>query len=39
MSRSNMPDEAVRFARGVWEHAPPRKFFKKVQFGAFLVYI
>ena len=38
--------EAMRIARGVWEfacreargvreHAPPRKFFKTVQFGAF----
>ena len=27
--------EAMRFARGVWGHAPPRKFFKMVQFGAF----
>ena len=23
------------FARGVWGHAPPRKFFKMVQFRAF----
>ena len=27
--------EAMRIARGVWGHAPPRKFFKTVQFGAF----
>ena len=27
--------EAMRFARGVRGHAPPRKFFKMVQFGAF----
>ena len=27
--------EAMRFARGVRGHAPPRKFFKTVQFGAF----
>ena len=26
---------ACRIARGVWGHAPPRKFFKTVQFGAF----
>ena len=23
------------FARGIWGHAPPRKFLKMVQFGAF----
>ena len=27
--------EAMRIARGVRGHAPPRKFFKAVQFGAF----
>ena len=27
--------EAMRIARGVRGHAPPRKFFKSVQFGAF----
>ena len=27
--------EAMRFVRGVWGHAPPRKFLKMVQFGAF----
>ena len=27
--------EAMRIARGVWGHVPPRKFFKTVQFGAF----
>ena len=27
--------EAMRIARGVQGHAPPRKFFKTVQFGAF----
>ena len=27
--------EAMRNARGVRGHAPPRKFFKTVQFGAF----
>ena len=27
--------KAMRFARGVRGHAPPRKFFKMVQFGAF----
>ena len=27
--------EAMCFARGVRGHAPPRKFFKMVQFGAF----
>ena len=27
--------EAMRFVRGVREHAPPRNFFKMVQFGAF----
>ena len=27
--------EDMRFARGVWGHALPRKFFKTVQFGAF----
>ena len=27
--------EAMRIARGVRGHAPPRKFFKTVQFGAF----
>ena len=27
--------EAMRLARGVRGHAPPRKFFKMVQFGAF----
>ena len=27
--------EAMRFARGVRGHAPPRKFLKMVQFGAF----
>ena len=27
--------EAMRFVRGVRGHAPPRKFFKMVQFGAF----
>ena len=27
--------EAMRFARGVRGHAPPRNFFKIVQFGAF----
>ena len=27
--------EAIRIARGVRGHAPPRKFFKTVQFGAF----
>ena len=27
--------EAMRFARGVRGHAPPRIFFKMVQFGAF----
>ena len=27
--------EAMCIARGVWGHAPPRKFFKTVQFGAF----
>ena len=27
--------EAIRFARGVWGHAPPRNGFKMVQFGAF----
>ena len=27
--------EAMRIARGVRGHAPPRKFFKMVQFGAF----
>ena len=27
--------EAIRIARGVWGHAPPRKYFKTVQFGAF----
>ena len=26
---------ACREARGVWGHAPPRNFFKTVQFGAF----
>ena len=26
---------AMRIARGVRGHAPPRKFFKSVQFGAF----
>ena len=30
--------EAMRIARGVQGHAPPRKFFKTVQFGAFRVY-
>ena len=29
----------MRFAKGVRGHAPMRKFFKMVQFGAFLVYI
>ena len=24
-----------KFVRGVWGHAPPRKFLKMVQFGAF----
>ena len=33
MSRSDM--FAMRIARGVRGHAPPRKFFKTVQFGAF----
>ena len=27
--------EAMRIARGVQGHAPPRKFFETVQFGAF----
>ena len=27
--------EAMSFARGVRGHAPPRKFFKMVQFGVF----
>ena len=27
--------EAMRFGRGVRGHAPPRKFLKMVQFGAF----
>ena len=27
--------KAMRIARGVWGHAPPRKFFETVQFGAF----
>ena len=27
--------KAMRIARGVRGHAPPRKFFKTVQFGAF----
>ena len=27
--------EAMRIARGVWGHAPPRNFFKTMQFGAF----
>ena len=27
--------EAMRIARGVRGHVPPRKFFKTVQFGAF----
>ena len=27
--------ETMRIARGVRGHAPPRKFFKTVQFGAF----
>ena len=27
--------KAMRFARGVRGHAPPRKLFKMVQFGAF----
>ena len=27
--------ETIRFARGVRGHAPQRKFFKMVQFGAF----
>ena len=27
--------EAMRFARGVRGHAPPRNFFKMVKFGAF----
>ena len=27
--------EAMRIARGVRGHAPPRKIFKTVQFGAF----
>ena len=27
--------EAMRIVRGVRGHAPPRKFFKTVQFGAF----
>ena len=27
--------EAMRFARGIRGHAPPRNFFKMVQFGAF----
>ena len=27
--------EAMRISRGVRGHAPPRKFFKTVQFGAF----
>ena len=27
--------EAMRIAMAVWGHAPPRKFFKTVQFGAF----
>ena len=27
--------EAMRIARGVRGHAPPRKFFKTMQFGAF----
>ena len=27
--------EAMRIARGVRGHAPPRNFFKTVQFGAF----
>ena len=27
--------EAMRITRGVRGHAPPRKFFKTVQFGAF----
>ena len=27
--------KAMRIARGVWGHAPPRNFFKMVQFGAF----
>ena len=31
MSRSDM----LRIAKGVRGHAPPRKFFKTVQFGAF----
>ena len=24
------------FVRGVWGHAPPRKFFKMVRFGVYL---
>ena len=28
--------EAMCFARGVREHAPPRNFFKMVQFGVYL---
>ena len=42
MSQSDMPyvhGEAMRFARGIRGHVSPRKFFKMVQFGAFLVYI
>ena len=35
MSRSDMLREAMRIARGVRGHAPPRNFFKTVQFGAF----
>ena len=31
----NLHGEAMRIARGVLGHAPPRKFFKTVQFGAF----
>ena len=36
MSRSDMLRmEAMRIDRGVRGHAPPRNFFKTVQFGAF----
>ena len=31
----NLHDEAMCFARGIRGHAPPRKKFKMVQFGAF----
>ena len=37
--RHAAPGEAMRFARGVWGHAPTRKFFKMVQFGVYFYHI